>query len=201
MYYIGMHSTKNLSDTYLGSGLRLGNSIRKYGKDSHIREILEFLPDRQSLKNREEEIVNKEMLSDPMCMNLSVGGEGEFSIDACKKGAEAVQKMRPNHPSWRKSLGKSAEKRFQEGFNPMHSEFAKSKARKRMCRPVLQMDFEDNVIKRWSQIGGIAHTLGNSSSQYLITKCCQGKITEAMGFRWKYDTQNYQLEISKEHTV
>ena len=31
-YYIGMHSTSNLEDGYLGSGKRLRYSIRKYGK-------------------------------------------------------------------------------------------------------------------------------------------------------------------------
>jgi hypothetical protein len=190
MFYIGMHSTRTLEDSYLGSGLRLGNSIRKYGKSSHVREILEFLPTREALRLREREIVNKEMLSEPMCMNLMIGGDGEFSSVACKKGAEAVQKMRENHPTWRKSLGKSAEKRFQAGFNPMHSENAKSKLRIRMSRPVLQYDFEGKLVRKWDRIGGIAQALGNSSHQHLITKCCQGKITEAMGFRWQYDTQN-----------
>ena len=32
-YYIGMHSTDNLEDGYLGSGKRLRHSVNKYGKD------------------------------------------------------------------------------------------------------------------------------------------------------------------------
>ena len=42
-YYIGMHSTDNLDDGYLGSGRRLRYSINKYGKESHKREIIEFV--------------------------------------------------------------------------------------------------------------------------------------------------------------
>ena len=75
-FYIGMHSTSNLEDGYLGSGKRLWYSIRKHGKENHETEILEMLEDRSSLKCREKEIVNLEMLKDPKCMNLMVGGEG-----------------------------------------------------------------------------------------------------------------------------
>lgn len=78
-YYIGMHSTSNLEDGYIGSGRRLWLSINKHGKENHTKEILEFLPDRQALKARERELVNEDQLIDPMCMNLQLGGEGGFS--------------------------------------------------------------------------------------------------------------------------
>lgn len=75
-FYIGMHSTSNLEDDYIGSGKRLWLSIRKYGIENHSREILEFLHSREELKRREAEIVNEEMLKDSQCMNLKRGGEG-----------------------------------------------------------------------------------------------------------------------------
>lgn len=75
-FYIGIHSTDDLNDGYLGSGKRLRNSIRKHGKKVHIREILEFSKDRNSLVLKEEAIVNAELLKDPLCMNLSIGGRG-----------------------------------------------------------------------------------------------------------------------------
>ena len=77
-FYIGMHSTDNLEDGYIGSGKRLWHSINKHGKDNHVCEILEFLSDRSSLKAREKEIVNKELINEELCMNLQVGGEGGF---------------------------------------------------------------------------------------------------------------------------
>lgn len=84
-YYIGMHSTSNLSDGYIGSGRRLWLSINKYGKENHSIEILELLPDRNSLKLREAEIVNEELLNDTLCMNMALGGGGGFSSDEHKK--------------------------------------------------------------------------------------------------------------------
>lgn len=75
-YYIGMHSTSNLDDNYLGSGKKLWHSINYHGKENHKKEILEFLPDRKSLAAREMEIVNEDLLTDSMCMNLVPGGQG-----------------------------------------------------------------------------------------------------------------------------
>jgi len=81
-YYIGMHSTSNLKDCYIGSGRRLWLSINKHGRTNHTLEILEFLPDRKALAARERELVNEDMLSDPMCMNLRLGGDGGFINDS-----------------------------------------------------------------------------------------------------------------------
>lgn len=103
-YYIGMHSTSNLNDGYSGGGTRLGNSKRKYGKDTHIKEILEFLNDRESLAKREAEIVNEQFLQDPACMNLIVGGNGGGSMtgkhhsEQSKKQISDSNKGKPKQP-------------------------------------------------------------------------------------------------------
>ena len=80
-YYIGMHSTNNLKDGYLGSGKQLRSAIRKHGVENFKVEILEYLPDLSSLILREKEIVDKDILKDPYCMNLMIGGKGGFISD------------------------------------------------------------------------------------------------------------------------
>lgn len=75
-FYYGMHSTDNLDDGYVGSGTRLWHSIKKHGRENFSIEILEFLPDRESLKKREAELITEDLLRDPMCMNLALGGAG-----------------------------------------------------------------------------------------------------------------------------
>lgn len=75
-YYVGMHSTSNLNDGYLGSGTKLRRSIRKYGKENFRLEILEFFNSREELVKREQHLVNEDMLKDDLCMNLKHGGSG-----------------------------------------------------------------------------------------------------------------------------
>jgi len=75
-FYIGMHSTENLEDGYKGSGTILWHAIKKYGIENFVTEILHFLPDRSSLIEKEREIVNEDLLQDPLCMNIKKGGVG-----------------------------------------------------------------------------------------------------------------------------
>jgi hypothetical protein len=75
-YYIGMHSTSNLDDGYLGSGIRLRRSIRKYGKENHVKEIIEFFDCREVLIEAEKRAITGDMLDDTDCMNLMSGGTG-----------------------------------------------------------------------------------------------------------------------------
>ena len=75
-YYVGLHSTDNVNDDYIGSGTRFLNEVNKYGRENFKREIIEFLPSRKDLKARERSLVNEDMLKDPLCLNLKLGGEG-----------------------------------------------------------------------------------------------------------------------------
>ena len=75
-YYIGMHSSDEPNDRYFGSGTVISSSIKKYGRKNHVKEVLEYYPTRAKAKDREVELVNKELLNDPLCMNIAYGGQG-----------------------------------------------------------------------------------------------------------------------------
>lgn len=93
-FYVGMHSTNKLNDGYLGSGYKLRRSINKHGKENFKIEILEFFSDRSSLVEREKQLVNEELLKDPLCMNLVFGGNGGFiSVEGYKKGAKKMNEL------------------------------------------------------------------------------------------------------------
>lgn len=102
-YYIGMHSTDNLADGYIGSGKRLWQSIQKHGAAQHVCEILEHLPSRETLRLREAELVNSALLEDKQCMNIALGGTGSW--DHCNATLTHEQRF---------NLGKAAAKRVAE---------------------------------------------------------------------------------------
>ena len=107
-FYIGMHSTDNLEDGYVGSGKRLWHSINKHGKENHVCQILEFLPDRKSLAEREKEIVNIELIGEELCMNLKLGGEGGLSnkehADKFHEGGSRYMKEKWKNPLFKKYM-------------------------------------------------------------------------------------------------
>jgi hypothetical protein len=112
-YYIGMHSTDDLEDGYFGSGSILSKSIKKHGKDKHHKEILEYLPSREALKLREKELVNEELLSDKLCMNIVQGGHG--GADVGRLGGKALKTKRDDNVfdvALRAAMSAGAKKRF-----------------------------------------------------------------------------------------
>lgn len=113
-YYIGMHSTHDLDDGYLGSGNRLRRAIKKYGEENFIREIIEFCDTREELRLRESEVVNLDEIAKENCMNLKVGGEGGFSSEQqrenAKKSNEKQKILRETDLGW-------VEKRKQNSSN------------------------------------------------------------------------------------
>lgn len=142
-FYIGIHSTYNLNDGYIGSGKRIRNIKYRYGKDILKCEILEYLPDRQTLKKREEEIVNSKLLEEKKCMNLRIGGEGGFSLETQRrnapKGAKKYIELMKDE-DWnkiqRKKISKGLKRHLKENNKKgmwegkKHSEETKNKMRK-----------------------------------------------------------------------
>lgn len=76
MIYIGKHETENLNDHYIGSGRKLLEDIKKYGKVNFKCEILYEFDNREDMNNKEAEIVNQEFLNRDDVYNINIGGTG-----------------------------------------------------------------------------------------------------------------------------
>ena len=105
-FYIGVHETYNINDGYLGSGKFLRNSIYYHGKENFKREILELCENKKQMYDKEREIITKELIKNPKCMNLVVGGVGFINDEKHRKisqlGGNATGIKLQNDPEFRK---------------------------------------------------------------------------------------------------
>lgn len=88
-FYIGKHETENLHDGYLGSGLRLRNSIKKYGKQNFRRDVVEFYNCSHSAFEAEKQCVAL-YLDHPKCLNVAYGGRGFTSVSGKRASDIAI---------------------------------------------------------------------------------------------------------------
>ncbi len=80
-----------LMTVYLGSGIHISRSVKKYGADAHEKEILAYYPTRDAVLQAEASIVTTELLADAKCMNIICGGYDGFGRDTTK-GKVAMKK-------------------------------------------------------------------------------------------------------------
>ena len=83
--YVGVHSTLDMDDGYLGSGKHLWRAIEKYGKDMFDKTILRFFDSETDMYVAEAELVNSDFINRKDVYNLREGGLGGWSFVHSKK--------------------------------------------------------------------------------------------------------------------
>ena len=120
-YYIGRHSTNDLDDGYIGSG-KWPASIKD--RATLTREILEFVNDAETLKQREGEYL-REHYGRPGCMNATPDPVGFDSENNPMKQIKVVAKLSgDNHwsrrdPEASTKLRNAQLKLVEEGRHPL----------------------------------------------------------------------------------
>lgn len=77
--YVGVHSTSDPYDSYLGSGVAIKRAIEKYGKHNFTKEILAIYESSADAYQKEFEIVNSDFISRPDTYNQTIGGNGGWN--------------------------------------------------------------------------------------------------------------------------
>lgn len=99
--YIGVHSTNDLNDGYMGSGRYIKEALKKYGKENFSREILYYCETPEEAYAKEEQLVNESFVSRQDTYNINIGGVNGFmshSDEAKEKIAESKRGIpRPAH--------------------------------------------------------------------------------------------------------
>ena len=75
-YYIGKHSTSDINDDYLGSGIYLENAIKQHGRKFFKKVVLFVFDNEKAAYDKEAEIVNSDFVKSHDNYNSHVGGTG-----------------------------------------------------------------------------------------------------------------------------
>ena len=86
--YIGVHSTNNINDGYMGSGFNLKRAIRNYGAENFSTKVMKFFYHKAAAYSEEERLVNSAYIKRRDTYNIVVGG--------------GVLGSGPDHPSYGK---------------------------------------------------------------------------------------------------
>ena len=92
--YIGKHQTEKVNDGYFGSGVKLQEAIKKYGKENFTKEILFVFDTEQEMNAKEQEIINEDFVKRRDTYNIGVGGEGGPHFKGKKHTKETIEKIR-----------------------------------------------------------------------------------------------------------
>lgn len=192
--------------------VKLCNSIKKYGWDKHIIEILETVPNDKVCEREiywiEKFKTNYKRYPEYNGLNLTDGGQnnkgnnirrvyeytlsGEFIKDwACQADAVREYKLIQNHiPQACKGILKTfAGRRWSyEKFDRL--EPIKKRRSDVKYVDIYQIDLSGNIIKQWNNIGEIVKEL--SATYAGITNCINNKRPTYKGYKWikkeNYDT-------------
>jgi len=91
--YIGLHTTDNINDGYLGSGIFLKKAIKKYGYTNFKKEILYVFDNKKDMITKEKEIVNEDFILRKDTYNMAKGGYGLSTLSSEKRKI-AIEKMK-----------------------------------------------------------------------------------------------------------
>lgn len=99
--YVGVHSTENPDDGYMGSGVHLRKAIKKYGMEHFKKELIVWFDTMEEAYTHERIIVNREFVSRRDTYNSEIGGRGGkvWTPELRDKMSKTQKKRYFNNPS------------------------------------------------------------------------------------------------------
>ncbi len=204
--YIGQRKGNiEKSKGYYGSGIIFKKAIKKYGKNSFIKEILctckdldesnkkeiyfiKYYKDQNySLYNIENGGNCKGKFSKEQLIKMSDNHTGEKSFFYGRRGREALNYGKKVPMEIRKKISESnkGEKAYL---------FSKKGELNHISKPVYQIDIKSNIIlKKWSSSAEVKRKLKIGH----VDEVCNGKRKTAGGFFWKHVEENEIKTVTK----
>lgn len=92
-YYYGIHSTNNLNDGYMGSGIALRKAYKKYGMENFIKEIIINYATRKEVIDHEIKVVTIELIKLDECYNNRIGGSHEYNTPISEETRKKISEI------------------------------------------------------------------------------------------------------------
>jgi group I intron endonuclease len=166
--------------------IKLFNSLKKYGPENHIFEIIEecdfkHLDDKEIYWGTFYQVLNPKI-----GLNLRLGdGNGSWGQEVKDKISKARLGMKFTNEHCinisKSKIGYVYSKDRDSKIGNAQRGISKPNTRK----PVLQYDLQGNFIKEWSSMSEALMFINNGKGDG-VSGCCLGKQKTAYGFKWKY---------------
>lgn len=167
--YIGVHKTNNLDDGYMGSGLAIKRSIKKYGIENFVKEYLEIFNNPEDMYSMESKLVNRKFVDNYQTYNIKCGGFGGWDHVDCLEGrkqADLVLKEKYGD-DWRSIISKfGAEKAAERLNNRRLDQKYKEEESLRLLSYRHLANTPDANLKRKETFSKNKHQQGARNSQY-----------------------------------
>ena len=173
--YVGVHSTDDLNDGYIGCGIYsqahakrnniFHNAVRKYGYASFRRYILSFYDTYLEAVDEEKFIINEVWVKRKNNYNMALGGWGYMFAALSAEEISNKYTGEKNH-----RFGKPAHNR----------------------KPVIQYSLDGKFIKMFESVTEAANDVNDDPTN--ISNTCKGKYGQCNGFVFRYETYS---EIDK----
>ena len=151
--YVGDHSTNNLNDGYLGSGILLSKDIKKYKRKIFKKKIFEFFNTKKEAFDAQEKYINEYNTLSPNGYNISpMGGN---CVQKCHS-EETLKKMGNSNK------GKIRSKEFKDNVSKFH------KGRKRLEETKKKISIANKGKKRTKEMNeeNRKRNLGKNNPNY-----------------------------------
>lgn len=185
--------------------LKLHNSLRKYGWDAHILEVIEEVED-ALLDEREIYWIaelNTYCYKNPRGLNMTLGGDGQRSTwmhDTERRKKQSELFSGEGNPFYGKTHTEEYKKRkaiqvsqYNKKNGVKVPEWGAEKGREAIRKKILCYDLEGNFVKEYNSLSSASSELGLCHQS--ITDSLTKRKSQAKGYVFRYKTDNYPLQI------